>query len=99
MAIDNAIFLTWPYRVIPEDPGDMGFMGRNMAITSVKVGIVSLLAVGAALGSAVVVRALGGSVLLVGAGASLLLALACIPMTLFVARAFARLDVSVDIPS
>jgi hypothetical protein len=96
--VDNAIFLTWPYRMVPEDPGDMGFMGRNMLITTVKVAVVSSLAIGSAFAAGLVVRAVGGGVLVAGTSAALAIGLTCVPLTWVVARAFARLDVSSDVP-
>ncbi len=99
VALDNAIFLLWPYRSVPEDPGDMGFMGRNMVIMAVKVVLASLLVVVAALAAGFVARRVGGGALAAGAAAAVFLAAACAPLTKLVAWAFGRFDVSRHVPA
>ncbi len=99
VCVDNAIFLLWPYRTVPEDPGDMGFMGRNMVIMAVKIGLVSLLAIAAALGAGFVARHSGGGALVAGASGAIFLAVACAPLTRLVSWAFDRFDVARDVPA
>jgi len=99
VAVDNAIFLLWPYRTVPEDPGDMGFMGRNMVIMAVKVALAGLLVVVAALAAGFVARQSGGGALVAGAAAAVFLAAACAPLTMLVAWAFGRFDVSRHVPA
>lgn len=99
VCVDNAIFLLWPYRSVPEDPGDMGFMGRNMVIMAGKVALVGLLVVAAAFGAGMVARRVGGGALAAGAAAAILLAIACVPLTRLVAWAFDRFDVSRHVPA
>ncbi len=99
VCLDNAIFLLWPYRSVPEDPGDMGFMGRNMLIMAVKIGLLSLLIVVAALAAGFVARQLGGGALVAGAAAAAFLGFACAPLTKLVSWAFDRFDVSRHVPA
>jgi hypothetical protein len=99
VCVDNAIFLLWPYRTVPEDPGDMGFMGRNMVVMGVKIALVAALAAGAALAASLGARLAGGGALVAGAGAAAALALACAPLTRLVSWAFERFDVSRDVPA
>jgi hypothetical protein len=99
VCIDNAIFLLWPYRSVPEDPGDMGFMGRNMVIMAVKLVLVGGLVAGALLAAAFLARASGGGALAAGTAAAVLLGAACAPLTWLVARCFERFDVSRDVPA
>jgi hypothetical protein len=99
VAIDNAIFLLWPYRSVPEDPGDMGFMGRNMVIMAVKIGLLSLLVVAVAFAAGLVARHAGGGALVAGVVAAALLCAACAPLTKLVAWAFERFDVSRHVPA
>ena len=99
VCVDNAIFLLWPYRSVPEDPGDMGFMGRNMLIMAVKIALVGLLVVAAALAAGFVTRQAGGGALWAGATAAACLSVACAPLTKLVAWAFDRFDVSRDVPA
>jgi hypothetical protein len=99
VAVDNAIFLLWPYRSVPEDPGDMGFMGRNMVIIAVKVGLLSLLVVAVAFAAGLVARHAGGGVLVAGVVAAALLGAACAPLTKLVSWAFDRFDVSRHVPA
>ena len=98
VCVDNAIFLLWPYRSVPEDPGDMGFMGRNMLIMAAKIALVSLLVVVAALAAGFVARHSGGGALVAGAAAAAFLGAACAPLTKLVSWAFDRFDVSRDVP-
>jgi hypothetical protein len=99
VCVDNAIFLLWPYRSVPDDPGDMGFMGRNMVVMALKIALVGLLALGAGLAAAFAARLTGGGAIVAGAGAAACLALACVPLTGLVAWAFDRFDVSRDVPA
>lgn len=99
VCIDNAIFLLWPYRSVPEDPGDMGFMGRNMLVMALKIALVGLLALGAGLAAVALARLAGGGALVASAGATACLGLACVPLTWLVSWAFDRFDVSRDVPA
>jgi hypothetical protein len=98
VCVDNAIFLLWPYRSVPEDPGDMGFIGRNMAIMAMKLALVGGLLAATALAAGFVARA-GGGALVAGAAAAGLLGAACAPLTRLVAWCFERFDVSRDVPA
>lgn len=99
VCVDNAIFLLWPYRTVPEDPGDMGFMGRNMVIMALKIGLVAALAIAAALAGGFVARQSGGGALLAGASGAIFLAATCAPLTRLVSWAFERFDVARDVPA
>jgi len=99
VCVDNAIFLLWPIRSVPEDPGDMGFLGRNMAVMALKVALLGLLAAGAGLAAIHGARRTGGGALAVGALALASLALAGVPLLRLVAWAFERFDVSRDVPA
>lgn len=42
VSLDNLLFLWLPYRNVPEDPGDVGFVGRTFALTGLKFLTVTL---------------------------------------------------------
>jgi len=98
VAIDNALFLQFPYRPLPKETGQMPFVGRMMLIFALKGAILSVV-LGAGVLVALLVHALTGSVVLGGAFAAVLFVAVCLPATLLVALAFRRFDVSRDIPS
>ena len=93
ISIDNLLFLLVPYRNVPEDPGDVGFVGRTFALIGLKLVTVSALVTGALmLGYVTQImthsRVVSVSVLLT------ILAIACVLSTRVVAWAYGRYDVS-----
>lgn len=96
-AIDNALFLWFPYRIAPEDTARVPFVGRmmlTMLLKGLAVGaVVALVAVPTAAGFA-----LGGAFTWIGAGVGFLLLVASAALsTLLVASAFRDYDVSRDV--
>jgi len=97
LCIDNTVFLWMPYRTVPEDPGDVGFVGRTFATALLKFCALALV-----LGSALVVS--WGSLQLSGSPRVALavpvawLLAACAAGTAAVASAFRRFDVTGDAP-
>lgn len=91
-SIDNLVFLVLPYRVVPADPGDFGFVGRIMLVMGVKLVALALLAALALAAGFFTHRYLGGSIPLSAGAASALFAAACGPLTLAVAWAFRRYE-------
>jgi len=90
--IDNLVFLVVPYRVVPEDPGDFGFVGRIMLVMVMKLFALALLALLALAAGYLCYRAAGGSLSLAVLAAASLFAAACAPLTLLVAKAFRRYE-------
>lgn len=98
VCIDNVIFLLWPHRVVPEDPGDVGFAGRVMISATLKllgVVLLSSLAVGL---SWLLVGISADSIVLASLVAAAVLGAAAVLLTGFVAWAFRRFDVAQDVP-
>ena len=97
-AIDNALFLLLPYRLVPDDPGSMPFMGRLMLAMFVKV-VALLIIGGGSVTAAFFLWKWGERSLLAGTlGAVAVLALAAVALTALVGRAFAAFDVTQDVP-
>ena len=96
ICIDNLLFLWMPYRTVPEDPGDVAFVGRTMATALFKFTVLALL-LGAAY--AIVTAAYySGSRVLVVVEPLLSLLAACAAGTFAVANAFRRYDVARHAP-
>ncbi len=98
MSVDNALFLVFPHRVDPEDPGNVGFMGRMMLVMFLKflaLGVV----VGVATTLGVLVGWLAGNSALLGVltGVGALVAFDVV-LTWIVGRAFAAFDPGSDVP-
>jgi len=98
ISLDNLLFLWMPYRNVPEDPGDVGFVGRTFALTGLKFLSISLLLTGAFGVGYITQVATASRVMAVLVLAGLLFA-ACVVATLLVARAYRRFDVSRDLPA
>lgn len=97
LCLDNLLFLWMPYRTVPEDPGDVGFVGRTFATALFKFAALAAI-LGAALGLGSVALAWTGSALAaVGLPVTALL-LACVGGTVAVASAFRRYDVARHAP-
>jgi hypothetical protein len=96
IAIDNALFLAYPYRFIPGQSGN-GFSARIMVLGFLKL-LVLLLAAGLGALVGAIGAVLAGSPI-VGWGLGVLtLAGVCVPLTLLVEKNFRRFDVSRDVP-
>jgi len=97
LCIDNLLFLWMPYRTVPDDPGDVAFVGRTFATALFKFTVVTTI-----LGGTIAIGSLAQSITgspLAAAGvpfASLLSA--CVFGTCAVASAFRRYDVSRHAP-
>ncbi len=97
LCLDNLLFLWMPYRTVPEDPGDVGFVGRTFATALFKFTTLSVI-LGASLGIGFVALNLTASpVAAVGLPVVALL-LACTAGTFAVASAFRRYDVARHAP-
>jgi len=97
ICLDNLLFLWLPYRTVPEDPGDVGFVGRTFATALLKFAVLSVI-LGLALGLGVVwLRITASPALAVGIPVATLVA-GCFFGTLAVADAFRRYDVSRHAP-
>ncbi len=97
LCIDNLLFLWMPYRTVPEDPGDVAFVGRTFATALFKFAVLT-----AILGATLTV---GGAALEItgsraaAAGLPLFCLLsACAGGTIAVANAFRRYDVARHAP-
>jgi hypothetical protein len=98
ISLDNLLFLWMPYRNVPEDPGDVGFVGRTFALTGLKFLTITILLTGALLVGYVAQIATQSRIVSVAVLLALL-TLACVVATLLVARAYRRFDVSRDVPA
>jgi hypothetical protein len=97
LCIDNLLFLWMPYRTVPEDPGDVAFVGRTFATALFKFAVLMGI-LGAALGIGGAALSLTGSrVAAVGVPLLCLLS-ACAGGTIAVADAFRRYDVARHAP-
>jgi hypothetical protein len=97
LCIDNLLFLWLPYRTVPEDPGDVAFVGRTFATALFKFTVLTaILGLTLAIGT-VALQATGSRVAAVGIPVLSLLS-ACAAGTLAVANAFRRYDVARHAP-
>ena len=96
IALDNAVFLFFPYRINPQDTSNVPFMGRVMLTMFFKMTALGVLVgIGAVLGT--ITWMASESVLVTGAVAAIYLLTVTYPATLLVALAFRRFDVSRDV--
>ncbi len=98
MALDNLLFLLFPYRFAPKEAGNVQFMGRAMMVMMAK-----MLALMAALAAAALIGWLswwlgGESMVLAGLGATAVLSVEATALTYRLGRVFSRFDVTVDVP-
>jgi Putative ABC exporter len=97
LCIDNLLFLWLPYRTVPEDPGDVGFVGRTFATALFKfVVLVSMLGATLTLGWVTLVTT-GSPLAAIGVPLVTLLAI-CAAGTVAVGEAFRRFDVARHAP-
>jgi hypothetical protein len=97
LCLDNLLFLWLPYRTVPEDPGDVGFVGRTFATALFKFMSLAMI-LGGSLGIGLgVLQWTASPVASLLAPISVLLA-ACVGGTLAVAIAFRRYDVARHAP-
>jgi hypothetical protein len=97
LCIDNLLFLWMPYRTVPEDPGDVAFVGRTFATALFKFTVLTLI-LGATLTIGLVsLRFTGSPLAAVGVPLFCLLG-ACVYGTAAVASAFRRYDVARHAP-
>jgi ABC-2 type transport system permease protein len=99
VAVENATFLLMPYRALPGTGDGTPFMGRVMIVFLVKMLVIALLLVVAALLGGLVWATSGGNPLLAAGAVFVALAAGCIPLTWLVARAFVAFDVATDVPA
>jgi hypothetical protein len=93
LCVDNLLFLWLPYRTVPEDPGDVGFVGRTFATALFKFAVVSaILGATVAIGNAAM-HVTGSRVGAVAVPLACLLS-ACAVGTVAVAHGFRRYDVA-----
>jgi hypothetical protein len=97
ISVENAIFLLFPYRTVPEDPGDVGFAGRVLAVMMAKLCVLGLLATMAG-GLGWAAFFLTDSRVAAATVAAGVLAGACALVLWVVAWAFQRFDVAADVP-
>ncbi|TMA32738.1 MAG: hypothetical protein E6J87_12175 [Deltaproteobacteria bacterium] len=97
LCIDNLMFLWMPYRTVPEDPGDVAFVGRTFATALFKF-IVLVAILGATLAIGNVALSLSGSRVVAVAAPLFCLLSACVYGTAAVASAFRRYDVARHAP-
>lgn len=98
LALENLLFLLFPSRLTAAMPGDFQFMGRTMLIWIVKLLVIGVVAVIAAMVAGLVFTFSGGSQLAAVATAwvvAISIALGLLPC---VAWAYARFDVSRQLP-
>jgi hypothetical protein len=97
LCIDNLLFLWMPYRTVPEDPGDVAFVGRTFATALFKFAVLMAI-LGATLGIGGAALSLTGS-RVAAVGVPLLCLLStCAGGTIAVADAFRRYDVARHAP-
>ena len=97
LCIDNALFLWMPYRTVPEDPGDVGFVGRTFATALFKFAALALVLISSLAVSWGSLQ-LSGSRWVALASPLVWLLGACALGTLAVSRGFQRFDVTGDAP-
>jgi hypothetical protein len=97
LCIDNLLFLWMPYRTVPEDPGDVAFVGRTMATALFKLVVIATILLGTLEINLAALRWTGSQVAAI-AVPLLSLLLACAGGTLAVANAFRRYDVARHAP-
>ncbi|MGH7336673.1 MAG: putative ABC exporter domain-containing protein, partial [Myxococcota bacterium] len=97
LCIDNLLFLWMPYRTVPEDPGDVAFVGRTFATALFKFSVITIILGATFLIGVEALNATRSPVAAVGAPLLCLL-LACAGGTIAVANAFRRYDVGRHAP-
>jgi hypothetical protein len=97
ICVENAMFLLFPYRTVPEDPGDVGFAGRVMAVMLAKMCILGALAALAGAGGFGAYYVSGSRVAALVVVALVLVG-SCALLLRMVAWAFRRFDVAADLP-
>jgi len=97
LCIDNLLFLWLPYRTVPEDPGDVAFVGRTFATALFKFTVLTTILWATLSIGLVALQSTQSPLAAVGAPLFCLLA-ACVGGTLAVANAFRRYDVARHAP-
>ena len=97
LCIDNLLFLWLPYRTVPEDPGDVAFVGRTFATALFKFTVLTAI-LGVTLAIGTVALELTGSRIAAVSVPVLTLLSACAAGTLAVGNAFQRYDVARHAP-
>jgi hypothetical protein len=97
LCVDNLLFLWLPYRTVPEDPGDVAFVGRTMASALLKLTVLAAILAATFAITKTALDATGSRVAAVGVPLFCLL-FACVGGTLAVANAFRRYDVARHAP-
>ena len=97
LCIDNLLFLWMPYRTVPEDPGDVAFVGRTMASALFKFTVLAVILAATFTITRAALVATGSRVAAVGVPLFCLLS-ACAVGTIAVANAFRRYDVARHAP-
>jgi putative ABC exporter len=97
LCIDNLLFLWMPYRTVPDDPGDVAFVGRTFATALFKFTVVTSILGGTLAVGTIALDLTGSRLAAVGVPLVSLLS-ACVFGTCAVASAFRRYDVSRHAP-
>ena len=98
MALDNILFLMYPYRFVPKEAGNVQFLGRAMMVMFAKMlALMAAVVVAAALGA--LFWWLGGeSMLIASLGAAGMLTIQATALTCLLGRVFRNFDVTKDAP-
>jgi hypothetical protein len=97
LCIDNLLFLWMPYRTVPEDPGDVAFVGRTFATALFKFTVITIILGATYVIGVTALNSTGSPYAAVGAPLLCLLS-ACAGGTIAVANAFQRYDVARHAP-
>lgn len=98
VAVDNLLFLWMPYRFSPDGAQNVQFAGKAMLTLGIKILVVLVMALLAALGARAVFTATGSAVTATAA-AAVVMALSCVPLTWAVGAAFQGFDLASDVPA
>jgi hypothetical protein len=97
LCVDNLLFLWMPYRTVPEDPGDVAFVGRTMASALFKLTIIAIILAATFAITRAALDATGSRAAAIAVPLLCLLS-ACVGGTIAVANAFRRYDVARHAP-
>lgn len=98
MALDNLLFLWFPYRFAPKEAGNVQFMFRPMMVLMVKM-FALMAGIGVAAGLASLAWWLSGeSMWLAALTATVVVSAEAAVFTIWLGRAFARFDATKDVP-
>jgi len=99
VALDNMLFLFFPHRIDPDDPANVGFMGKLMLVMSLKfAGLFAIAAMAGVVGAGLI-WGVGLSPVVGGLAAIVILVSANVVLTLLVALSYDAFDPSRDVPA